>query len=317
MDFVFFTCRVQKLPNELRQEAGKVAMRTNSRNIPKVHRKYDIPNPVLASKWWTSKVTLPVGFINISEPELRTRILWHMNSWSEFCNVLFIAENDLKKASIRISCYGPNERTDVDRGCWSYLGTDVLQFKDTEMPTMSLGNLDLKTDEFRVRRAVRHLTGHVLGFEHEHFHSAVIDLIDQSKRNNFFKTSPRNWDDASITKTFIDPLKNDDAVTAPISEPHSIMCHPINSDFMKDEMQYMMGGLEFTDFDRNRASEIYPLSVPGWKEIGRHPAVADIMATNGYLYQLRTDHSIWRYSPFVGFDEGTLYTKHRYSSYSV
>lgn len=170
----FQPCWLRSLPEEHKGTAAALAININPSNAPNQSRskaEEPVELAVKTSKMWNKNgVELSVSFIDTPDAELRTRILSHMNAWSEYCNVRFFEVTS--NAQVRIS---RNEK-----GYWSYLGTDILLIPSNKA-TMNLGGFSMETPESEYRRVVRHETGHTLGFAHEHLRSEIVNYIDHDK----------------------------------------------------------------------------------------------------------------------------------------
>ena len=111
---------------------------------------------------------LTVSFMESTPADLRSRILGHMNAWTQTACISFVERGGT--GDVRISREGS--------GYWSYLGTDIKLIPtnaDHEPPVV----LD-RAPRSRVHRVVQHPTRHRLGFP-EHMRKGLIARIDPDK----------------------------------------------------------------------------------------------------------------------------------------
>lgn len=249
---------------------------------------------LLTSKYWGSGGTrLTVGFLDNPEPELRTRILSHMNAWGAFCNVSFTEVQG--PAQVRIA------RTAGD-GYWSYLGTDILQIPANE-PTMNLQSFSMRTRDSEFYRVVRHETGHTLGFHHEHLRSEIIERIDQEKAIDWAKRV-QGWDEPTTVSNILTPITPADIIATASADRVSVMCYSLPAEIMKDGVA-VPGGTDIDAEDALLASKIYPKLTPSpyWVLLDQNPAEAEIAASGDQLYKRHNNGEIWTYAgtPFTGW----------------
>lgn len=133
------TCSIKMLPPDKWVAAAEEAALINPANAPAIGslcqaapgvRLEPQHLAVLTAKYWGPRVRLTVGFMDRPQPDLRERILAHMNAWGRWANVSFVAAST--DPQVRIA-----RLTGESGGYWSYLGTDVLQV-DSDQPTMNL-----------------------------------------------------------------------------------------------------------------------------------------------------------------------------------
>src|SRR5262249_9042974 len=142
---------------------------------------------VVTSKYWgPTPRRLTVSFMESTPANLRTRIISHMNAWTQTACISFVETQGT--GDVRIS-RGPG-------GYYSYLGTDILHIPRNRQ-TMNLQGFTMNTPEQEYKRVVRHETGHTLGFPHEHMRRALVARIDPAKAYPWF-LEQYGWDKATV-----------------------------------------------------------------------------------------------------------------------
>jgi hypothetical protein len=204
-------------------------------------------------KWNKAGVMLTVGFLHESSIAFRNRVLAHMNSWGEFCNVTF-RYAQATEAQVRIGQFDTGD----DYGLWSYLGTNVLNHKYPS-PTMNLEGFTEHTSEEEFARVVRHEAGHTLGFVHEHRRPEILNNIDRQKAYAYYWEKEK-WDEAETNRQVLTPLDYNIDST-PATDGESIMCYYLPGSIMTDGIG-VPGGRDFTAQDRAFAAKYYPKPTP-------------------------------------------------------
>lgn len=199
-------------------------------------------------RWPKSGVRLTVGFLDGPEPELRRKILAHMNIWNRTANVEFVETvADADHADVRVA------RTPGD-GHWSWLGIDIRNHPGE--PTMNLDAFTMATPDADFPRVVCHEAGHTLGFPHEHLRGELIDRLDPAKTIAYYRTT-QGWTREDVIFQLLTPLKRVDHQGTPIPDPHSIMCYEVPGRCTKDGLP-IVGGTEIDATDYAFAARVYP-----------------------------------------------------------
>jgi hypothetical protein len=253
-------CRSKTLPEDKLIEAAAKAVEINPTNRPNFARLSAVmpgfaPTPrhiaMVTKKYWGVKgVKLTVGFLDNPKPDLRKKILRHMNAWGRNANVLFTASQT--NPDVRISRV--NSPPD-DAGYWSYIGTEIRSI-DPGDATMNLEGFTMSTPDSEFFRVVRHETGHTLGFEHEHLRKELVHKIDVEKAIAFFKKSD-GWSEADTRAQVLTPLRDASLTTSGAADQHSIMCYEIPGEITIDGKP-IIGGVNLDPTDRAFAAKIYP-----------------------------------------------------------
>jgi len=254
-------CVPKALPRHKWVEAAQVATRINPVNHPPVERlTHLMPGfapkreyiAVLTTKYWgTTGVKLTVGFLDNPPTDLRTRIVLHMNAWSQSANVKFVQTR--VDPQVRIA------RVQGD-GYWSYLGTDILSISANE-PTMNLEEFTMSTPESEFHRVVRHETGHTMGFPHEHMRRELVDKIDPEKAIKYFQET-QGWSPEVTRQQVLTPIEDSSLFGTEHADPKSIMCYQIPGSITKDGKP-ILGGLDIDDQDYAFSAQIYPKAAGG------------------------------------------------------
>lgn len=249
-------CLVKALPTRLLVKAAMTARAINPLNAPLLGPQaalaigsFQVDDPqfiaVKTSKYWGPQLRqLKVSFMEATPPNLKARIIMHLNAWSACCGISFVGTDGV--GDVRIS-RGPG-------GYWSYLGTDILHIPKNR-PTMNLENFSMSTPESEYKRVVRHEAGHTLGFPHEHMRKALVDRIDPAKAYVWFLQT-YGWDKATVDAQVLTPLSESELLGTPPDQT-SIMCYQLPARITKDGLP-IAGGLDINTTDCSFAKKIYP-----------------------------------------------------------
>lgn len=245
-----WSCRIMPLPPRLVEQSARHAIRVNPSNAPL--REQPVPagmvSPpqrlvVLVGKYWgATQRVLSVSFMEPTPPDLRARILSHMNAWGT--GVSFAETSGI--GEVRIS-RGPG-------GYWSYLGTDIALVPPS-VQTMNLEGFTMSTSEAEFRRVVRHETGHTLGFPHEHLRRELVQRIDPLKAYAYYFACC-GWPPEMVDSNVLTSLEESSIFGTPVDQT-SIMCYPIQASITKDGSA-IPGGGDFSFWDLTFARSIYP-----------------------------------------------------------
>jgi Astacin (Peptidase family M12A) len=249
-------CTLRALPKSLLVEAAQTAREINPANAPHfgpvivAGMQFDISDPlrisVLTAKFWGPKPRkLSVSFMETASPELRRKILQHMNAWNQTVAIQFVETGGT--GEVRISREGD--------GYWSYLGTDILLIKPGE-PTMNLQGFTLSTVDSEYRRVVRHETGHTLGCPHEHMRRDLVGRVDPEKAYEFFLRT-QGWDRAMVDAQVLKALDEKSLMGTP-ADQDSIMCYQLPGSITRDGKP-IRGGTDINATDFAFMGRLYPL----------------------------------------------------------
>ena len=253
-------CRPKSLPLDKLVNAERRAIEINPENA--LDRRVVERTPVgrrggprriavvIARKWPATGVRLSVSFLDKPSPQLRARILLHMNAWGKHANVLFSETGGV--GQVRIARFdSPPEMA----GYWSYVGTEILEAEEDE-PTMNLEGFTMRVSEGEFRRVVRHEAGHTLGFDHEHMRSEIVARIDPKKAFAFFDKD-QGWTKKEVEEQVLTPLSKRSIMGTKESDPLSIMCYQLPASIMKDH-KAVPGGVDINPLDYEFAKSLYP-----------------------------------------------------------
>jgi Astacin (Peptidase family M12A) len=248
-------CTPKRLPRDLWISAAAKATDINPVNHPPLERLASVMPAftptreqiaVVTTKFWhTNGVRLTVAFMDNPEPELRSRILLHMNAWAKTANVTFV--ESATDPQVRIAR--------EDTGFWSYLGTDILSI-EKDQQTMNLQGFTMATADSEFFRVVRHETGHTLGCPHEHLRKELVDLIDPDKAITFFGAT-QGWSAAEVRQQVLTPLEESSLRGTANDDPNSIMCYQIPGTITRNG-QPIVGGKDIDETDFEFMAKIYP-----------------------------------------------------------
>src|SRR5262245_58129317 len=263
----FIPCRLAELPREEIVPAAQTAIRRNPLNRPRYFPRLGLevlPLPKeegaeeeedaeplriarMTSKYWgVEGVRLGVAFLDNPPPDLRARILSHMNSWAQSANITF-RESNSPQAEVRIT------RT-RGQGYWSYLGTDILHIPAGQ-PTLNLDSFSMSTPESEYKRVVRHETGHTLGFPHEHMREAIVNQLDPQKTIVYFQQT-QGWSPQTTRQQVLTPISEAE-LTGTAADESSIMCYQLPASITLDG-QPIPGGVDINAQDYVLAAQLYP-----------------------------------------------------------
>lgn len=258
------TCTPRTIPPEEVVAAADAAVAINPMNQPSFEFFATISGleapprerlAVAVTKYWgAGGVRLTVGFLDNPSPELRSRILSHMNAWNKTANVEFVETGNAEDAQVRIN----RERMDDPQwnGYWSFLGTDVLKFQGPAKQTMNLEGFTMNTPDREFYRVVRHEAGHTLGFPHENMRKELVDKIDREKAISYYGRLA-GWTREQVIQQVLTPLEESSIRGTAHADPKSIMAYQVPGGITIDG-QPIVGGLDIDDVDYNFAALIYP-----------------------------------------------------------
>jgi hypothetical protein len=243
-------CVLKSLPPEQWIEAGEQAAQINPVNRPEVSFQASLglelePAQIalLTTKYWGWRFReLATSFLDGPSPELKRRILAHLNAWD--CGIRFVESGG--RGTVRISR--------GQGGYWSYLGTDVLLIPG-DRPTMNLQGFMMSTPEAEFKRVVRHEAGHTLGFPHEHMRKDVIERLHPEKVYNYF-LKVYGWGKRDVDQQVLTPLSERNLYATPPDET-SVMCYQLPGSITRDGRP-VAGGEDINGADRAFAQSIYP-----------------------------------------------------------
>lgn len=251
-------CTPKRLPAAKLVEAARIARTINPINHPPIERLVRVmrgftPSPmrlaVLTTKYWGNKgIRLTVGFLDNPPSNLRARIVLHMNAWAKTANVRFVQSST--SPQVRIARMGG-----PDGGYWSYLGTDILTI-GANNPTLNLEAFTMNTPESEFHRAVRHETGHTLGFPHEHMRRQLVKLIDPKKAIKFFGED-QGWSPEEVRQQVLTPIEEGSLIGTDHADPRSIMCYQIPGSITRNGKP-IIGGKDIDKSDYTFVAGIYP-----------------------------------------------------------
>jgi len=259
-DMKLVVCTPRSLPRDKWVEAAANAARVNPNNLPVGAKPDDVAvagGEKLAldiRKYWGRQgVQLTVGFLGTFGPDLRAKIVSHMNAWNRTAKVSFVeATSD---PQVRIARMDATEAPPGMDGYWSYVGTDILSIPKNE-PTMNLEAFTMTTPDSEFYRVVRHETGHTLGFPHEHMRKQLVERLDRAKVIQDFRRT-QGWTEQQVIDQVLTPLEESSLLGTPTADASSIMCYQIPGRLTLDG-QPIPGGVDIDASDHDFVSHLYP-----------------------------------------------------------
>jgi hypothetical protein len=245
-------CSVKALPSRLHEKAAQTATKINPANAP-LHQPLGAaassPEPqsivLLTSRYWGAAARqLTVSFMESTEPDLRARIVSHLNAWSLWASVSFVETGGV--GEVRIT-RGPG-------GYYSYLGTDIKLIPQ-DRPTMGLEGFTMGHDESEYRRVIRHEAGHTLGFPHEHMRQELVARIDRARAYAYYLAT-QGWSPTVVDQQVLTPL-DQASIYGTSPDEDSIMCYQLPGSITVDGVP-IRGGLDINATDYAFSSLVYP-----------------------------------------------------------
>jgi hypothetical protein len=170
--------------------------------------------------------------------------------WSEICCIKFRRlENNDMNALIRIGF--------DEKGCWSLIGTDILQRKYNGQKTM---NFNLPSNEKEKKYIVLHVIGHALGFPHEH--QNPNSGIKWNTDAVYSEMRKQGWNDDLVDHNILHPHKGFPGFKW---DPKSIMNYGFAAGLISEPHEYEAGLPEpdgFSEQDIILAQKFYPIPKP-------------------------------------------------------
>lgn len=253
--YPFLPCVPKSLDPKVLPQARHLARQINPANAPPARAlaRLDIREPqhlalLTSSYWGKGGVDLRVYFMDQPSQALRTKILSHMNAWSQTANVRFRegdARSDLRIARQR------------GQGYYSYLGTDILSIPRSQQ-TMNLEGFSENTPDSEFFRVVRHETGHTLGFIHEHLRRELVELLDPQKTIGWFRDHD-GWPPNVTQQQVLTPEEEALLTATARADQDSIMCYQLPGEVTKSG-QPIRGGTDINQADHDLAARLYPLA---------------------------------------------------------
>lgn len=247
----FIPCLLKQLPVALHAPASEKAIDVNPLNRPDEKCPPDRIAARTRKYWGPKGVDLSVSFLEQTTPDLRTKILAHMNAWNTEADANVNFGWTAGTGQIRI--------TRESGGYASYVGTDSLQIA-TGQPTMWLEGFNVRTPESEYRRVVRHETGHVLGFVHEHMRRELVALLDPDKTIAYFLQF-QGWDRTTTIQQVLTPIEESALFEATRVDGTSIMAYHLPAEITRNG-QPIPGGIDLDAVDKEYAKKLYPKPTP-------------------------------------------------------
>jgi len=201
---------------------------------------------LLKTSKWQPGASIRIRFLN-GDPSVQDRVRRAARIWTDFANIKFFFGDD-PNSQIRISFQ--------ERGSWSYLGTQCLDARDPDQPTMNFGWLTPLSPAEEVERVVLHEFGHALGCVHEHQNPANGIAWNKPAIYAYYAGPPHHWSREKVDANFFE-LYAQDLTEHSNFDPKSIMLYPIPSAFTTDGTEV---GLNQTLSEADKAfiRKLYP-----------------------------------------------------------
>lgn len=178
-------------------------------------------------------------------------VRWAFRTWKELpIGLIFVETSDPYEAEIRIGALKGD-------GSWSYVGTDILKYKNPER-TMNFG-WDLTTEWGHA--TALHETGHTLGLPHEHQNPQAGIVWDEDEVYQQFSGAPNKWKRDKIFYNIIRKLTSSE-IEGSNWDPTSIMHYPFGPGLIKTPKPYDRNGVgrnvALSAGDKDWARRFYP-----------------------------------------------------------
>jgi len=195
-------------------------------------------------KQWEAGQELRVRFLD-GDAGLQARVAKLASQWLDYANLSFNFGNH-STSEIRVSF--------ANYGNWSAVGTDALQWPDSE-PTMQLGGFTTSSDETDLRRAVLHEFGHAIGCVHEQASPAIAIPWDEPKVYEHYRET-QGWDDATIFRNVLFRYSQQDTRFTE-HDPQSIMQYPVPKELTIGGFE-IGWNTELSERDKAFIAKMYP-----------------------------------------------------------
>src|SRR5579875_356808 len=185
---------------------------------------------------WVNATVLHYCFLqspNWQWPDAQKDVVrWAFKTWKDIgIGLSFVEVEDSTEAEI---CIGASQ-TD---GSWSFIGTDVLKYKD-QGRTMNFG-WDLRTEWGHA--TALHEIGHTLGLAHEHQNPKAGIVWNEAAVYTAFSGPPNNWTHDKIFHNILEKIPGD-TIEGSTWSPDSIMEYPFDPGLIVGPKPYDTAGV--------------------------------------------------------------------------
>jgi len=179
----------------------------------------------------------------LNDPRNIQAIRESFEEWNKVVGIKFVETTNVNQAQIRIGFVN-------NQGCWSYLGRDILKYRDTYNRTMNFGwnfgwwdptAQGAARGDPRTKGVSLHEIGHTLDFCHEHQNPEAHFVWDEEKTIEYFEDGS-DWTETDVRTQVLNPIT--EPYEASAFDELSIMGYDVPPGLITSPPEYFDTGLK-------------------------------------------------------------------------